>query len=69
MQESRGWPFWLAVSIIKPTLLATTKRTWIAPERLPETGGCVVAITERGAVPWTTPVRASRGAHLVSPTS
>ncbi|HVX18576.1 MAG TPA: galactokinase [Acidimicrobiales bacterium] len=32
-------------------------------------GGCVVAITERGAVPWTTPVRASRGAHLVSPTS
>lgn len=28
-------------------------------------GGCVVALTERGAVPWTTPVRPSPGAHLL----
>ncbi len=28
-------------------------------------GGCVVALTERGAVPWTTPVRPSAGAHLM----
>ena len=44
MQEKRGWSFWLAVSIVKPTLLATTTRTWIDPERIPETGGCVVAM-------------------------
>lgn len=31
-------------------------------------GGCVVALTEPGAVPWTTPVRASAGAHVVTMT-
>jgi galactokinase len=28
-------------------------------------GGCVVAITEPGAVPWTTPLRASAGARVI----
>lgn len=44
MQDRRGWAFWLAVSIVKPTLLATTKRTWIDPERLPEQGGAILAM-------------------------
>ena len=34
----------VAASIIKPTLLATTSRTWIDGEKLPATGGCIVAI-------------------------
>lgn len=44
MQDKRGWAFWLAVSIVKPTLLTTTKHRWIHPERIPVTGGCVVAM-------------------------
>ena len=34
----------VAASIIKPTLLATTSRTWIDGEKIPATGGCIVAI-------------------------
>jgi 1-acyl-sn-glycerol-3-phosphate acyltransferase len=44
LQQKRGWAFNLAVPIIKPTLLATTKRTWIDGEKIPATGGCIVAI-------------------------
>ena len=28
--------------ILKPALLATTKRTWIGGEKIPATGGCIV---------------------------
>nr|WP_221634206.1 lysophospholipid acyltransferase family protein [Nocardioides luti] len=42
MQQERGWAWNLAVPIIKPLLLATTKRTWIDGERVPATGGCLV---------------------------
>lgn len=44
MQDRRGWAFLLAVVILKPLLLAFTKRTWVHGERLPATGGCVVAL-------------------------
>lgn len=44
MRDKRGWPFWLAVSIVKPVLLATTKHTWIDAERIPETGGGIIAL-------------------------
>jgi 1-acyl-sn-glycerol-3-phosphate acyltransferase len=42
LQQKRGWAFSLAVSIIKPTLLATTRRTWIDGEKIPATGGCIL---------------------------
>ena len=35
LQEKRGWAFNVAVPILKPTLLATTKRTWIDGEKIP----------------------------------
>lgn len=44
LQQKRGWAFNLAVPILKPLLLATTKPTWIGGERLPVTGGCVIAL-------------------------
>ena len=42
LQQKRGWAFSLAVPIIKPTLLATTKRTWIDGDKIPATGGCIL---------------------------
>lgn len=44
LQEKRGWAFNLAVPIIKPLLLATTIRDWRHGERIPATGGCVLAM-------------------------
>ncbi|UMG93077.1 lysophospholipid acyltransferase family protein [Nocardioides sp. TF02-7] len=59
MREKRGWAFWLAVSIIKPTLLATTRRTWVDPERIPAEGGCVLVMNHLSHVDPLT------AAHLV----
>jgi 1-acyl-sn-glycerol-3-phosphate acyltransferase len=42
LQQKRGWAFNLAVPIVKPTMLATTRRTWIDGEKIPATGGCIV---------------------------
>jgi len=42
LQQRRGWAFNLAVPILKPALLATTKRTWIDGEKIPATGGCIL---------------------------
>jgi len=43
-QEKRGWAIGLAVSILKPGLLATTRRTWIDGEKIPATGGCILVL-------------------------
>jgi 1-acyl-sn-glycerol-3-phosphate acyltransferase len=42
LQQKRGWAFDLAVPIIKPALLATTKRTWIDGKKIPASGGCIL---------------------------
>lgn len=42
LKQSRGWAFSLGVAIVKPTLLATTRRTWRGGEHVPEEGGCIV---------------------------
>jgi 1-acyl-sn-glycerol-3-phosphate acyltransferase len=42
LQQKRGWAFDLAVPIVKPALLATTRRTWIDGEKIPATGGCIL---------------------------
>jgi 1-acyl-sn-glycerol-3-phosphate acyltransferase len=42
LQQKRGWAWYLAVSTIKPVLLATTKRDWIDGNKIPATGGCIL---------------------------
>ena len=45
MQEKRSWAIGVAVVIIKPTLLLTTKREWIAgEENFPTDGGFVIVL-------------------------
>ena len=44
VDEERGWAVNVAVAIIKPTLLAATRRTWIDGDKVPATGGCVVVL-------------------------
>ncbi|MGI8524557.1 MAG: lysophospholipid acyltransferase family protein [Nocardioides sp.] len=42
LQQKRGWAFNIAVVTVKPTLLATTRHTWVDGEKVPATGGCIV---------------------------
>lgn len=44
LNERRGWAWSTVVAIVKPTLLATTKHEWIDGEKIPASGGCVVAM-------------------------
>ncbi|MFL6109112.1 MAG: lysophospholipid acyltransferase family protein [Marmoricola sp.] len=44
LHERRGWAWSLAVAIVKPTLLTTTKHEWIDGEKIPAEGGCVIAM-------------------------
>ena len=44
LQEKRGWAFNIAVPILKPTLLAATRREWIGGEHIPESGGFIIAL-------------------------
>ena len=44
LKHGRGWAWWIAVPIIKPVLLATTKPRWEGADRIPESGGCILAL-------------------------
>lgn len=44
LQHRRGWAWSTVVAIVKPTLLLATKHRWIDGEKVPATGGCVVAV-------------------------
>ncbi len=44
LQQKRGWTFNIAVPIVKPTMLTIASRTWIDGEKIPATGGCIVAV-------------------------
>ena len=45
LQEGgRGWAWWIAVPIVKPVLLATTRRRWIDGDKLPAHGGFVLVL-------------------------
>jgi 1-acyl-sn-glycerol-3-phosphate acyltransferase len=59
LQGQRGWAWTLAVGIIKPALLATTKQDWIGGEKIPATGGAIIALNH---VSHVDPLTA---AHLV----
>lgn len=44
LRQKRGWAWNLAVPVIKPLLLATTTHEWVDGERIPETGGFILAL-------------------------
>lgn len=44
LEQKRGVPFVFGASILKPTLLAASSRTWMDGEKIPATGGCIVVI-------------------------
>lgn len=44
VQHERGWAWTVVVAIVKPTLLAFTKRNWIDGDKIPASGGCVVVV-------------------------
>ena len=44
LDQKRGWAFTVGAVILKPTLLSATSRTWIDGEKIPATGGCIVAV-------------------------
>jgi 1-acyl-sn-glycerol-3-phosphate acyltransferase len=44
LRERRGWAWSVVVAILKPTLLASTKHEWIDGEKIPASGGCVIAM-------------------------
>jgi len=44
LQQKRGWACSVAVAILKPALLATTKRTWVGGENIPESGGFILVL-------------------------
>jgi 1-acyl-sn-glycerol-3-phosphate acyltransferase len=43
LRQRRGWAFAMCVAIVKPVLLAITRRRWIDGHKIPEIGGCVLA--------------------------
>jgi 1-acyl-sn-glycerol-3-phosphate acyltransferase len=44
VRTKRGWAWHLAVPIVRPVLVATTKRDWIDGENIPESGGFILAL-------------------------
>ncbi len=43
LQQERGWTFTFAAPIVRSTMRGFASRTWIDGEKIPATGGCVVA--------------------------
>lgn len=44
LQQRLGLPYGFAVAVIKPLLLATTRQEWEGGEKIPPTGGGIIAI-------------------------
>jgi 1-acyl-sn-glycerol-3-phosphate acyltransferase len=44
LQEKRGWAWATVVAIVKPLLITTTRHEWIDGEKIPASGGCVIAM-------------------------
>lgn len=44
LERKRGWPFVVAAVIVKTVFVPLTSRAWVDGEKLPATGGCVVAL-------------------------
>lgn len=55
LRQKRGWAWNLAVPIVKPLLLATTRPRWIDGAKIPESGGCLVVLNHLSHIdPLTT---------------
>ena len=39
LEQERGWAITVAATILKPTLLGATRRTWIDGTKIPAAGG------------------------------
>lgn len=44
LDQPRGWAWTVAVGILQPTLVTLTRRNWIDGDKVPATGGCVIAL-------------------------
>ncbi len=44
LQVKRGWAFSTVIGLVKPPLMALTKRVWIDGEKIPASGGCVLVV-------------------------
>lgn len=44
LQQKRGWAYGTCITLLRPLLMLLTKRRWIDADKLPATGGCVVAV-------------------------
>ena len=44
LRDRAGWAWRVAVAIVKPLLLATTRPNWIDGHKIPEAGGCLLVV-------------------------
>lgn len=44
IRQKRGWAINLAVVVLKPALIGTTRRTWVDGDKIPAEGGCIVVV-------------------------
>jgi len=44
LKQKRVWAWWIAVPTVKPFLRVTTKQRWDGGDKIPETGGCILAL-------------------------
>lgn len=44
LHQRRGWAYGTVIALLKPPLVTLTKRRYIDGEKIPEFGGCVVAV-------------------------
>ncbi|WP_310962821.1 lysophospholipid acyltransferase family protein [Nocardioides terrisoli] len=44
LRQRRGWAYATAITLIRPPLLALTSRDWRDGDKIPATGGCVIAV-------------------------
>ena len=42
--QQRSWAWYVALLLVKPVLLATTRRDWRHVERIPTSGGCLLVL-------------------------
>jgi 1-acyl-sn-glycerol-3-phosphate acyltransferase len=44
LTQPRGWAWAVCITILRPLLILFTKRRWLDAEKIPEHGGCVLAV-------------------------
>ena len=44
LDQDRPWPFLVGATVLKPLLIPMSSRSWIDGEKIPASGGCIVAV-------------------------